>query len=327
MRKTSINLEQLLLDEYQTRDAAHNHDFDPTNLEDPIKPPPPPPTESLKAFRQRIEALITHLPEPGAVTSRHPIVQKLIDYDKQLIAEQKRGGWTSPTYQSEKGKLSLEWLNVLLHQFEALGIKVNLRGKKYFRFEVPFLHSYREFVFFISSKDYTPLRDNPKRSKQPITYCFRWNHGTDPTDKIYQFEKITADCVKRIVMDIVMSNEEWYRRKVVENYQWNVERRKQAIRDRHEAIELEARKKRLAIAQLLKKREGMMTNALANMEAADRIRQLIEVIRIKSDASRQPIKNLDRWIGWATHHANTIDPRHMSAHGIEAWIEKFALKD
>jgi len=31
-------------------------------------------------------------------------------------------------------------------------------------------------------------------------------------------------------------------------------------------------------------------------------------------------------LGWATHHANTIDPRSRSLEGFEVWLKKFQLK-
>ena len=145
-----MTFDNLILEGYKKRDHLRADSFDPYNLEDPVPPPPPPPNETLDAFRARVESMFPKLAEPDAIVSRHPIVHKLIAYDRQVIAEQKRGGWNRPTYQAEKGKMSLEWLNLLLHHFSLLGFSVHLRGRKYFRFEVTILGSRREFGFFIN---------------------------------------------------------------------------------------------------------------------------------------------------------------------------------
>ena len=69
-----------------------------------------------------------------------------------------------------------------------------------------------------------------------------------------------------------------------------------------------------------------MTSAVEGMNHADQIRELIEIMQAKSQSSQKPIKDFDRWVRWATHHANTLDPRYMSVQGFEAWVAKFKLK-
>jgi hypothetical protein len=69
-----------------------------------------------------------------------------------------------------------------------------------------------------------------------------------------------------------------------------------------------------------------MDSAVADMQAADNIRELIQTIKKKSQKAKKEIDGLDHWISWASHHANVIYPRHMSAEGIEAWIKKFKLR-
>jgi len=88
-----------------------------------------------------------------------------------------------------------------------------------------------------------------------------------------------------------------------------------------------AEKKRKALAQLLDMRVELMSGAVRDMNQADQIRSLITSVQEKSAKARRPVEGLNRWVGWATHYSNVLDPRHMSVEGIEAWIKKFRLRD
>ncbi len=78
--------------------------------------------------------------------------------------------------------------------------------------------------------------------------------------------------------------------------------------------------------KLVADRENMMSTAVASMNHADQIRDLIAIMQSKAQTTKKPIKDFERWVRWATHHANTLDPRYMSAQGFEAWVSKFKLK-
>ena len=315
--------------EYRERDALRTDDFDPDDLNDPIKPPPAPPTETLDEFKDRIEAIFPELAEPETITTRHPIVQKLLDFDVTLAALKRRGGWESPRYKDDKGKQCLLWLNALLHWFECLGFEVVRRGKKNFTFQINFLGHRKEFVFFIDERHLPPVQRKALKKAHSRTYCFRWDQETHKYAKgrnYYEFETITTECVKQIVMDVVMHDEQEYRSSLISNYRLRVERRESAIERREYQIQLAAAKKRKALERLLADREDMMSTAVASMNHADQVRDLIAIMQSKSQTAKKPIKDFERWVRWATHHANTLDPRHMSVQGFEAWIGKFKLK-
>ena len=329
MRTADITFANLLIDEYTSRESARGVSFDPYDLDDPITPPPAPPTETLDTFRARFELTFPKLPEPDAILSLHPIVHKLIAYDRQVIAEQKRGGWNRPTYQDDKGKMSLEWLNLLLHHFSLLGFPVHLRGRKYVRFEVTILGSRREFVFFINETNSYVTRYKPKPQSQTRTYCFRWQEDSDRYRRrknYYEYSTPSADCIKEIVMDVVMARENEYRDRVVSEYEENVALRERLIEKRNEQRELLGRRRRCRSNQLSNTRQHLLLSAITGMNDADRIRELIAIVERKSQTSKRPIKHLNRWVRWATHHANVLDLRHMSIRGLDAWIGKFKLK-
>lgn len=324
------NFNSLIHKEYEEREAARTDIFDPDDLNDPIKPPPPPFTESLDQFRGRIESVFPELVVPETLTEPHAIVQKLMNYDITLAAIRKRDKWADkPQYQNDKGLIYLHWLNVLINSFEFLGFDVKVRGKKYFTFHVTLLGDHKEFVIFINEKDPTLIQRKYQGKVKRKTYCFRWER--EPYDykrgnNYYEFEALTADCIKQIVMDVVVKDEKDYRDRVVSGYEHDVETRKYKIEKIAMDIERAAERKRQALAELLAKREELMNDAVVSMIHADRIRDLIEVMQAKSQSSKRPVKGLKHWVGWAKHHADALDPRSRSVEGFEVWIKKFQLK-
>jgi len=320
----------MILKEYEDREAARTDIFDPHDLDDPIKDPPPPFTESLTEFRERIEARFPVLVAPEGISSNHVIVQKLLDYDAFLAANRRRDSWVDkPQFQDEKGRLYLRWLNVLVNSFEALGFDVIMRGRKHFTFHATVLGHHKEFLIFISDQNSMHAQRKPSNKANAKTYCFRWvndSHEYPGRSTYYEFETLTVDCIKTIVMDIVMRDEKDYRGRVVKGYANSLESRKWAIRNHELQIQRAAERKQKEYESLLASRLELMNTAVSGMKQADQIRDLIATIQAKSESAKQPVEDLKHWVGWATHLANTIDPRHMSVEGMDAWISKFKLK-
>lgn len=123
-----------------------------------------------------------------------------------------------------------------------------------------------------------------------------------------------------------MHDEQEYWSSLISNYRWRVERRESAIARREYQIQLAAAKKRKALERLLADHEDMMSTVVASMNHADQVRDLIAIMQSKLQIAKKSIKEFELWVRWATHHANTLDPRHMSVQGFEAWIGEFKMK-
>ena len=172
-------------------------------------------------------------------------------------------------------------------------------------------------------------RRKPSNKANAKTYCFRWvndSHEYPGRSTYYEFKTLTVDCIKTIVMDIVMKDEKEYRVRVVNGYSKSLESRKWAIRNHELQIQRAAEMKQKEYESLLASRLELMNTAVSGMKQADQIRDLIATIQAKSESAKQPVEDLKHWVGWAAHLANTIDPRHMSVEGLDAWISKFKLK-
>lgn len=324
------NFNNLMEKEYQAREAARTDVFNPWDLNDPVRPEPSPITESIEEFKVRIDSIFTKLIEPEELTKLHPIVQKVLDQDLIVANKRKRDSYApDPRYQNEKGKMYLALLNLFITNFEALGFSVSLQGRIHFAFHVRILNEYKEFHAFINEHEPTLIRRKRFGEKKRKTYCFSWSREYESNNRgrnHYDFEELSSSCVRQVVMELVMKKEKEYREYLFRSYRDNVEYRKRAIENREREIKRAEEQKRKALAELLANREHYMAEAVAKMNHADKIRELIEVMQLKAESKGQVVKGFERWLDWATHHANSIDPRCRSLEGFEAWIDKFDLK-
>jgi len=320
-----------MLEQLARQSARRPQHFDPQDLSEPIPPPPEAFATSIKEYRHSIEQALPELLEPSQITTLHQAVQKVYEYDVGVAAAKKRGSWNdAPQYQGETGKLKLQLLNTFVQLFDCLGFEVEVSGRKNFSFNVDLFGRNKQFHVFLDEHNPPSIRRKRPTTKPRIGYCFSWTNEREyvmPGRMYYEFVELTAQCVKQVVLDLAVKDEENYREGVFSSYESNVEARKNAIR-RFLVMEAKAaEKKRKALEQLLSMRVDLMSGAVRDMNHADQIRSLIVSVQEKSAKARRPVEGLNRWVGWATHYSNVLDPRHMSVEGIEAWIKRFRLRD
>ena len=316
--------------EYEAREAGRTDLFDPYNLDDPVRPGPVPIAESLDDFKKRIEGTFPKLIEPAQLTTLHPILKKVLNQDLIVAANLKRDRLApSPRYQCDKGKILLGLLNFFITNFDRLGFVVTVRGRIHFSYYVHILKKYEDFHVCIRGESPSFYRRKRVGDGERITYQLSWSQEYEARrrdGKTYEFDELNSSCIRKIVMDLVMRNEKEYRDYVFSSYRNRVECRESVIKRRELEIKREEEQKRKALAELLANRGRYMADAVSRMNHADKIRELIKVMQLKAEASSKPINGFARWVSWATHHANSIDPRSRSLEGFEAWIDKFELK-
>ena len=188
----------------------------------------------------------------------------------------------------------------------------------------------REFRVFLIEHDPSDFARKHRNEKKRTAFGFSWGDQYSEVTagkKYYEYSNFTSHIIKSVILDAELKKETEFRKRVFANYPENVKQRKWAIQRKAEQERLAAEKKRKALEALLANRIDLMDSAVADMQAADNIRELIQTIKKKAQKSKKEIVGLEHWTSWASHHANLIDPRHMSAEGIEAWIKKFKLRD
>ena len=325
-KKNDFN--QWVLDDYKLRESLRTDKFDPDDLSDPVREPPPPFMETLPQFRERMSGVMPVLPNMEALKVMHPLIRTINEADLQLEEAHKKDRWApSPQFRTLQGRQQLRLFNVFVSCFQVLGFEPSVRGRKYLVFSARVFDQPKKFNVFL--KNYNPSAAEMRRFKttKRTTYCFAWTEDDEEVTRsknYYEFEELSAETVKTVVLDLLVKREEGYRRSVFFEYSYN-------LRARNEAIEMKQRRadklvelREQAEVQLIETRTKLLKQAIERMQYADQIRNLINAVKEKS--SNQVVsKELDRWAAWAVEQAEAIDPRAQSLDNTKAWIQNFRL--
>lgn len=321
----------LMLNEYRVREALRTDHFDPENLNEPVPEPPKPFTESINEFRERIEGIFPKLPKISATRKvMHPIVQKVNDADLLIADARKRERWApDPKFQNEQGRKHLQLLDTFIRCFEFLGFDVTLRGRKNFVFNAHIFRWHKNFHVFVRKHEPSTFERKAFQENKKTSYCFAWTDDdveVSKGKKYYEFDTVTVDDVKAVVMDLVMREEESYRRQVIRGYASDIDSRRDAIARHQKRLEMLDEMKQQAHQQLILKRSCLLRKAVENMDYSDQIRNLVALFRTQFTESSEPSDEFNEWVKWAHLEANQIDPRKMGCDAINSWIQEFRIK-
>jgi hypothetical protein len=325
-KKNDFN--QWVLDDYKLRESLRTDKFDPDDLSDPVREPPPPFMETLPQFRERMSGVMPVLPNMEAFKVMHPLIRTINEADLQLEEAHKKDRWApSPQFRTLQGRQQLRLFNVFVSCFQVLGFEPSVRGRKYLVFSARVFDQPKKFNVFL--KNYNPSAAEMRRFKttKRTTYCFAWTEDDEEVTRsknYYEFEELSAETVKTVVLDLLVKREEGYRRSVFFEHSYNVRARNEAIEIKQRRAEMLDKLKEQANVQLMETRTKLLRQAIEQMHYADQIRNLINAVKEKS--SNQVVsKELDRWAAWAVEQAEAIDPRAQSLDNTKAWIQNFRL--
>jgi hypothetical protein len=325
-KKTDFN--QWVLDDYKLRESLRADKFEPEDLNDPVREPPPPFMETLLDFRERMSGVMPVLPNMEAFKVMHPLIRTINEADLQLQEAHKKDRWApSPQFRTLQGRQQLRLFNVFVSCFQVLGFEPSVRGRKYLVFSARVFDQPKKFNVFL--KNYNPSAAEMRRFKttKRTTYCFAWTEDDEEVTRgknYYEFEELSAESVKTVVLDLLVKREEGYRRSVFSEYSYNVRARNEAIEIKQRRADKLVELKEQGQVQLMETRSNLLRQAIERMQYADQIRNLINAVKEKS--SNQVVsKELDRWAAWAVEQAEAIDPRVQSQESTKAWIQKFIL--
>jgi len=328
-QRTDFN--QVMMNEYRVRDSLRTDRFDPENLQEPVPEPPKPFTESLQEFRVRIEGVFPKLPRLSDTQKvMHQYVQKVNEADLLIATRRKRERWApDPKFQNEQGRQHLQLLDTFIRCFEFLGFDVTLRGRKNFVFSTHIFRFYKNFHVFVKKYEPSQFERKHLQASKKTTYCFAWSDDDIEVTKgklYYEFDEITTDAVKTVVMDLVMREEESYRRQVIRGYASDVESRRDAIARYQKRLEVLVEMRKRAHEELILKRSSLLRKAVEDIAYADQIRELISIFQTKFLLSEEAIDDFNDWARWALAEASQIDPRRMNCSAINSWIQAFQVQ-
>ena len=325
-KKNDFN--QWVLDDYKLRESLRADKFEPEDLNDPVREPPSPFTETLPQFRERMAREMPVLPNMEAFKVMHPLIRTINEADLHLEEAHKKDRWApSPQFLTLQGRQQLRLFNVFVSCFQVLGFEPSVRGRKYLVFSARVFDQPKKFNVFL--KNYNPSAAEMRRFKttKRTTYCFAWTEDDEEVTRgknYYEFEELSAESVKTVVLDLLVKREEGYRRSVFFEYLYNVRARNEAIEMKQRRAEKLVELREQAKVQLMETRTKLLRQAVERMQYADQIRNLINAVKDKAVGQGGP-KELDTWAAWAAEQADAIDPRAQSLDNTKAWIQKFRL--
>ena len=326
-KKNDFN--QWVLDDYKLRESLRIDKFDPEELNDPVREAPPPFTESLSQFRERMSGVMPVLPTMEAFKVMHPLVRAINEADLHLEEDHKKDRLAPrPQFRTLQGRQQLRLLNVFVSCFHMLGFEPSVRGRKYLVFSARVFDQPKKFNFFL--KHYNPSAAEMRRFKtaKRTTYCFAWTEDDEEVTRgknYYEFEELSVESVKAVVLDLLVKREEGYRRSVFFEHSYNVRARKEAIEMKQRRAERLVELREQANVQLIEVRTKLLRQAIERMQYADQIRNLINAVKDNAIAQGDA-RELDHWAAWAFEQADAIDPRAQSLEDTDTWISQFKLE-
>jgi hypothetical protein len=183
--------------------------------------------------------------------------------------------------------------------------------------------------FNVFLKNYNPSAAEMRRFKttKRTTYCFAWIEDDEEVTRgknYYEFEELSAETVKTVVLDLLAKREEMYRRSVFSEHSYNVRARNEAIEMKQRRADKLVEFKEHSKLKLIETRANLLRQAIEQMQYSDQIRNLINAVKDKAIDQGNP-SELGQWAAWAVEQADAIDPRGKSREETEAWIQKFIL--
>ena len=272
-KKNDFN--QWVLDDYKLRESLRTDKFEPEDLNDPVREPPSPFTETLPQFRERMAREMPVLPNMEAFKVMHPLIRTINEADLQLEEAHKKDRWApSPQFRRLQGRKQLRLFNVFVSCFQVLGFEPSVRGRKYLVFSARVFDHPKKFNVFL--KHYNPSAAEMRRFKttKRTTYCFAWTEDDEEVTRgknYYEFEELSAETVKTVVLDLLVKREEGYRRSVFFEHSYNVRARNEAIEMKQRRAEKLVELREQANVQLMETRTKLLRQTIERMQYADQI--------------------------------------------------------
>jgi len=267
-KKNDFN--QWVLDDCKLRESLRTDKFDPDDLSDPVCEPPPPFTETLTQFRERMSGVMPVLPNMEAFKVMHPLIRTINEADLQLQEAHKKDRWApSPQFRTLQGRQQLRLFNVFVSCFQVLGFEPSVRGRKYLVFSARVFDQPKKFNVFL--KHYNPSAAEMRRFKttKRTTYCFAWTEDDEEVKRgknYYEFEELSAETVKTVVLDLLVKREEMYRRSVIYEYSYNVGARNEVIEMKQRRTQMLAKLREQEQEQLIETRSRLLREATEGLK-------------------------------------------------------------
>ena len=277
-----------------------------------LAPLPPPPIfqTPIETLRDRIAKTIGSVTVPREVRVWHPAIQRLLSEDQARREKQSTWSWDKPLFDTAADRRRLRLLNSLVGAIAKFNAKVSPE-KDAKKTAIGFYRQHLAIMLAPPKRSRGNPTSGEKAHESELTFSILESFQSETearswsdTDDI-KLERQLAE----IATEIVLHAEVLYRKSVIRQYEWRVERKAQ-LEEEQRRRKLEAEDaERERIKRLEQTRIDRLLADAAALQQASVIRDYVEKIRSAQSAPPTVSREaLERWSKWALAQADRIDP-------------------
>lgn len=275
---------------------------------------PPVPTfdEELSAVEERARKLVGRVRWSRKFEPSHPLVAKLLTHDEERRKEfiEWNSAYHKPRYDDGIERRRLLIINTLFLASARLGCRPSISTSKYTQdtvsernIDVKIGESYIYFTI-------EPIHSKREDQKERLRLAFGRAEHRETATKFWEDndEGWLEDQLTEIVVQMLVSAEDNYRRGLVHHREWIIERKAKAEAELKRRQDEAEREERELQEKLMKERiEGLLSEARA-LDVSNQIRAYVENVLSRANELRIPLGDVKQWAEWARHQADRIDP-------------------
>lgn len=299
------------------------------DLDQALPPPPTYPADEATTVARYLAIARKALARPHAV-GRHPVVQALIEQDARRADPHDSRSWLQPLYRGPKGEAVLQAIDTLAWAWTRCGLSVSASGGH--EIELAVSGGGMASHFEIRRLDPAPMRGRAKGTGKEAAggegglglWLYAGYQAKDPKAKpIRVVRRMTSAAVTELTEVLLADWESRYRAWLAHRYHDLAQDRAAALREIEEAQRLARERIEEEQRALAWRRCLLLKRAVAAVQHADDIRELVAVLDARPGVHEVP--GWDTWRTWALSQAGEIDLRAYAPERLASWVAGFAL--
>jgi hypothetical protein len=295
--------------------SAHQHyygcDWVEKFLEAPV-PPVPTFDEEMSSVEERGRRLVGKVRCPRKFEPAHPLVAKLLAHDEERRQEFMKSGssYYAPKYDGGIERRRLLVINALFMAAARLGCRPSMSASKYGQgaggerqLSIAIGESHTYFTV-------EPINSRNEGQKGRLRLALGTTRDQGSVGQSWEDndDGPVGNRLTEVLVAMLVGAEASYRRGLVHNRDWIIERKAAAeaeLKRRQEEAERQARELQ---ERLARERLARLLSQAKALDRANQIRTYVETVLLQVDEMRIAPADLDRWAAWAREEADRIDP-------------------
>jgi hypothetical protein len=291
---------------------GYSHFTDEEVLNSP-DPSPPSFSESMDDVIARATSIVGVVKARASLQRSHPLVEKLLQEDVDRQRKQQESKWPvfdKPLFDSPAGRRRLRIVNSIFLALSRCGYPPFIRDSEARELGVRVGDVPVSFTLETITSRRTADKQNAKHPLSKLKLAITWPQMEEDGGGVWQDnERQIEDHVQDIAVSLLVAAERLYRVHVIQNYQWQLDRKRELEeeirREREEAL----RKERERLEAIERARRKKLLDQVAAWCSANELRAYVDaVVQARKTDDPQKAAELTNWAKWALGEADKIDP-------------------